>query len=234
MSQATKPRPSKSNLLQRLKEAGVPITEIVDVGVREKTEELLKAFPEKRHHLFEPARPFFSDIRKNYIGIDYILYPMALSSSNLDMYLVEESLEKNGVVTHSRINEKPVLVDGLVITACRPVEVRKFSDLGLSIPKNFLLKVDVDGQDLNVIKGFGEQLSNASVVIVEATFRNFRERLEFLSSNGFHFFDIIDQAYYGPGLYQCDIAFIRTDLVNNLLRPPEADFKPDLWTPLGF
>ncbi len=59
MSQATKPRPSKSNLLQRLKEAGVPITEIVDVGVREKTEELLKAFPEKRHHLFEPARPFF-------------------------------------------------------------------------------------------------------------------------------------------------------------------------------
>lgn len=229
MSQPVKPRPSKSNLLQRLKECGVPISEVVDVGVREKTGELIHAFPDKRHHLFEPVNTFFAKIKLNYNGLDYVLYPIALSNENREMYLIHSSLEKNGIVTHSHISNESASVDGIAITACNTILVRRFCDLDVMIERNFLLKVDVDGQDLNVLKGFDSKLSQASVVIVEAASHKFYEVFDYLHKNDFHFFDIIDKVYYGPGLYQCDIAFIRNGLINSTLRPSISDFVPDLW-----
>lgn len=229
MNQLIRPRPSKLNLLQRLKESGVPISEVVDVGVNEKTGELIHAFPNKRHHLFEPVNTFFPEIKKNYMGIDYVLYPMALSDENREMYLIQSSLKKNGIVTHSHIGSESASVDGLIITACETILVRRFYDLNVMIEKNFLLKVDVDGKDINVLKGFDSKLSQASVIIVEAASHKFYEVFDYVHKNGFHFFDIIDMVYYGPGLYQCDIVFIRNDLINSTLRPPIEDFIPDLW-----
>jgi len=165
------PIPTKLSVLSRLKEQ-VPISSIIDVGVRECTSSLINVFPEKKHYLSEPVNLFFETIYENYAKVDYELFPIALSNNNSEMYLILTSLNKNGVVTHSRISNNPILVDGSEVLACQTVDVRRFCDMDISakIDRNFLLKVDVDGVDLDVIKGFGSVLNLASVIIIEATF----------------------------------------------------------------
>jgi FkbM family methyltransferase len=226
--------PTKRNVLERLAQT-IPLSSIVDVGVRECTWELLKAFPDKRQYLFEPVGVFVKDIEKNYAQIDYQLHKMALSDIDTDEYLVLSSIERDSKVTHSQIVDKPVKVDGQFVVACEKILVRRFDSLELSgkIDSDFLLKVDVDGKDLNVIRGFGETLQKASAVIIECTFANLLERVGFLASSGFELVDLVDFCYYGPSLYQVDAVVVRKDLVTTELRPPIKQFERRLWKPLA-
>ena len=75
--------PSKDNFLRRIIAAGVAVSEIVDVGVREGTYELAARFPDRMHHLFEPAGHWVGDIASNYRDIRHVLYRKALGSSNM-------------------------------------------------------------------------------------------------------------------------------------------------------
>lgn len=229
------PRPSKANVLSRLKR-NIPITSIVDVGVREKTGELINVFPDVKHHLFEPVSEFFETITANYRSVQHELYPMALSDESGLLYLVIRSLEKNGQPTHSHISDSAVVVDGRHIIKCYPIDVRRFDSLPLSgeIDVNFLLKVDVDGKDLNVLKGFGEDLNKASAVIVECTVDNILERISYVENAGFLIADLVDIVYYGDSLYQLDAVMVRKDLINKELKPTLDPFNMELWRPLNF
>jgi len=228
-SKESSPVPSKRSILSRLKLLGVPISEVVDVGVRESTLDLIEAFPDHFHHLFEPVATFFQDIDRNYSNVQHLLYPIALSDRDENRFLSVTSLNRDGVATHSRIVDKFIPVDGKEVIACSPIDVRRFDSLDDVFRADFLLKVDVDGFDLEVLKGCGLRLKKASVVIIEATFLDFCQRTSFLEENGFQLVDIVDMAYYGSTLYQFDLAFIRRDLVNQSIRPPIDRFEPSLW-----
>lgn len=227
------PKPTKANLLSRLA-ANIPISSIVDVGVRECTGELIVGFPDKKHYLFEPVSLFFADIQNNYKKIDYELFPFALANEDSRIYLVLTSLNRDGKVTHSRISTEPVVVDGYQTVSCEPIEVRRFESLPLAqtIAPDFLLKIDVDGQDLNVAKGFSNKLRLASAVVIECTFGNAIERIGYLQDQGFSLVDMVDFVYYGPSLYQFDAVVVRNDLITEGLRPPINNFKLEYWTPL--
>lgn len=226
------PFPSKSNLLNRLKSSGLPISEVVDVGVREYTMELIQAFPDLCHHLFEPVNLFYSSIDRNYEKIKHILYPVALSDVNEYQYLIVSSLLRDGIGTHSNIRAEEQTVDGKFIVSCESLAVKRFDSLDNNFQTDFLLKIDVDGADLKVLKGFGKRLSMASAVIVEMTFMNFIERSQYLVNNGFELFDLIDLVYYGNSLHQFDATFVRKDLVTEKIRPPIGQFNYKLWCPL--
>lgn len=227
------PLPSKTSTLERIK-AFVPTTSVVDVGVREQTKELVSVFPHLKHHLFEPAKEFFGDIEKFYKGIDHTLYPLALSDADSTIYLVIRSLEKNGVATHSGISDTAPPVDGLEVLAVTPIDVKRFDSIGMDIEKNFLLKVDVDGKDLHVLRGFGSMLKLASSVIVECTCYSMIERMSFVQAAGFGIVDMVDFVYYGPSLYQFDAVFVRNDLLSLDVRPNIREFDPALWRSVGF
>ncbi|WP_150046081.1 MULTISPECIES: FkbM family methyltransferase [Methylomonas] len=229
------PKPSKLNVLARIYNA-IPVTSIVDVGVRECTGELIQCFPSKKHYLFEPVSLFFKDIERNYSNINYQLFPIALSNESSQIYLILTSLHKDGKVTHSKISTQSVSIDGKDVVDCLPIDVKRFDALALTstIDPNFLLKVDVDGQDLNVIKGFGSKLSLASVVIIECTYLSAIERMGYLQSNGFQLIDIVDIVYYGQSLYQFDAVFVRKDMITVDLCPSISAFKRELWQPLQF
>ncbi|MEE9328340.1 MAG: FkbM family methyltransferase [Cocleimonas sp.] len=208
------PIPTKENILTRLNET-IPITSIVDVGVRASTHELIKCFPTHKQYLFEPVNLFFNNIKKNYKNINYELFPFALANKESRIFLVLTSLEKNGVVTHSRISTEKIEVDHVDIISCDEMEVKRFESLELSknIESDFLLKVDVDGEDLNVIKGFGSKLKLASAVIIECTCISATERIAYLQQNNFVLIDMVDLVYYGLSLYQFDAVLVRKDLI---------------------
>jgi FkbM family methyltransferase len=231
----TNPKPSKPDALARLRSC-VPITSIVDVGVRECTGELIKAFPDKHHHLFEPVTTFHATIKKNYASIAHTLFPMALSDENTTLYLIETALEADGRVTHSRISSKPEHCDGQRVVACSPLPVRRFDGLEVvgKITADFLLKVDVDGKDLEVLKGFGQQIRRASAVVVECTVQTLMPRISHVASHGFTLIDLVDIVYYGKSLYQLDAILVRNDVITTDLRPAIQNFERSLWSPVSF
>jgi FkbM family methyltransferase len=231
----SKPTPTKLDALARLQSC-VPITSIVDVGVRECTSELIKAFPEKHHYLFEPVATFHPTIKKHYASIPHTLFPMALSDENSNLYLIETALERDGRVTHSRISPRPETCDGQRVVACSPLSVRRFDGLeaAAGIAGDFLLKVDVDGKELEVLKGFGQQIRRASAVVVECTVQTLMPRTSYIASHGFTLIDLVDIVYYGKSLYQLDAILVRDDVINTDLRPPIQNFERSLWSPVIF
>lgn len=231
---ARSPFPAKDNLFKRLLACGIPISEVVDVGVREGTVELVVNFPKLKHHLFEPEKAFFRHVAENYKNIDHVLYHKALGSRNERRYLVTTSLEKNGQPTHSAIcATRPAVIDGREVLAAEEFRIERFDSLGIEMAKNSLLKIDVDGLDTEVLAGFGEKLKLASVVVIESTLPFMVERMNLLQAAGFALIDIVDIAYYGPSLYQLDLCFLRNDLLSDALRPDITRFKGALWTQIG-
>lgn len=207
---------------------GVPINAVVDVGVQRGTPELMEPLREKHHHLFEPVS--YIEIEKNYSAIRNTLYPVALSDEIGSAWLIQTALLKDGVATHARISEVPVIPDGQEIVSCEEIKVDRLDSYSDLLEKDYLLKVDVDGKDLEVLKGASGCISNASVVIVEAHWAALTARGKILEEYGFELIDIVDRVMYGQVLWQCDLVYLRNDLMNEKLRPPM--FDPAHWHPL--
>ena len=73
--------PQKLNALSVLTERGVPFSTVLDVGVLTGTPELIAAFPNRKHVLFEPVVEFHEEIRKTYAHIPHVLVNTAVSNS---------------------------------------------------------------------------------------------------------------------------------------------------------
>lgn len=221
---------NKTDRVRSLRTLGVPINSVVDVGVQELTTELVKSVPDKRHHLFEPVELWHSKIRSNYSEIAHTLYPVALSDASGSAWLIQTSLQNNGIATHARIESNPKSVDGRHIVDCKQIEIHRLDRYSDSFSDNFLLKIDVDGKELDILRGATGCLQKASVVIVEADWSSVMQRGSFIEEHGFQLIDIIDRVMYGEVLWQCDLVFLRNDLMNETLRPPL--FNPAHWHPL--
>ena len=224
-----KARPTKSNSFARLS-ASIPFSGIVDVGVNTSTPELIEVFPKLVHFLFEPVTLFHDAIATNYKHIQHILSPIALSNKSDTLYLTISSFSNNGIATHSQLSTEKSPIDGQNILACSKVEVRRYDELDIGAGSNFLLKVDVDGKDLEVLQGFGDLIADAGAIVVETTFDTLSDRLSYCIQNGFQLYDIVDLVYYGPSLYQCDLVFVRADLVTLGVRPNIMEFDSTLWS----
>lgn len=223
---------NKKSFFSRARQSDIPITCVIDVGVERETRELIEAFPDLEHFLFEPVSLYSDEIAKNYRKINHTLFPIALSDATASMHCIVRALRKDGRPTHARLSLQSAPVDGRDIVSCTRVEVSRFDEIQeVSRLDNFLFKLDVDGTELNVLTGMGSRLSKASVIIVEATFANLVERAEFIGSRDFTLVDIVDVVYYGSALYQCDLVFVRSDLVTETFSPPIGSFNPDFWTP---
>jgi hypothetical protein len=99
----------------------------------------------------------------------------------------------------------------------------------------YLVKVDVDGYELPILRGAEEIWDDISVLIVEAPLDQFVERLNFVTSRGFRLFDIVDQCYYYDMFSQADLVFIAERYMDiPALRPWQTRaFSWDGWVPIA-
>jgi hypothetical protein len=72
-----------------------------------------------------------------------------------------------------------------------------------------LLKIDVDGQELDCLHGCSGLFGSASAVVVEATTDRLSGIVAFLEQHDFRLFDLVDLCYCGPQLHQVDLVFVR-------------------------
>jgi len=204
--------PTKRSCFERLERAGVAIDTVVDVGVEEGTPELIRAYPRARHLLIEPLAAHNPKIEAAYADVPHEIFNVACSSEDGTCWLIATSSDASGRVTHAHIAEAPGSLGTGSMVGCEPIRRARLDSLGLPLGDHILLKVDVDGEDLEVLKGAGSLLDRAEVVVVEAPLDFLLERGNFLSARGFRFYDIVDLCYYHDILSQVDLVFIKRAL----------------------
>lgn len=237
--------PTMADALRVLTDSGVEIRTVLDVGVLDGTEALIRTFGAVPHHLFEPAAAHYPAIARNYRRIAHQVHPVALSDRDGAAYLVSRSIRRDGAVTHARISDRPVApasVPGFV--ACVEIPMARLDTIIARDAQEppYLLKIDVDGHELAVLAGARQTLSQAAIVVIEAPLNRvalpqFFERSRRLLDAGFCLMDVTELAYYDGVLWQADLVFARRDLVHGLARlqpfeSPDFTFRPADWYPL--
>ena len=210
----TSKRPTKLESLQTLNSKGFSIETVLDIGVQYQTPELIAAFPKARHILVEPAEEYHPIIIENYNKhqINYELVPCACGKSKSSAYLNLIDIDGSGFTTHTNISETPQserykTIDVVTIQCLLENYIPRFSDA--------LLKVDVDGLELEILKGAGNRLDAFKAIIVEAAISTnnnfFFDRLNLIRGAGFELWDLVDFCYYKGNLSQVDAIFVRKD-----------------------
>lgn len=222
--------PSKNSMLRFMREAGVEIGTVLDVGAHEDTAELRLAFPDKRHILFEPAVEFHAALKRNYASVDHMLVPAALSDVDGQGMLRKAAID-GGAVSHSSLVQA---ADGGPIDVVAQMRLDTFMKSQHCL-KPYLLKVDVDGYELPILRGAEGIWGDVACIIVEAPVDTFFERTSFIMTRGFRLFDIVDPCYYHNMLSQVDMVFVAERLMENPnLRPWQTKpFAWSHWTPVA-
>jgi FkbM family methyltransferase len=111
-----------------------------------------------------------------------------------------------------------------------PINVRRLDDLlaEKKLPVPDILKMDVQGGEMLVLSGLGDNLKQVKVIQTETWFVRgygpetplFHELHEFLSARGFVLIDIGDRFYTGSHeLYCCDVFFAQRHTMESLKTP---------------
>ena len=209
-------RGSLSGLLHHAKNVGLSPATVIDVGAAygEFTLECHRVFPDANYILVEPLeeyRPFLDVVSSSVPKAQYVLAAASAAPGELvinvhpdlvgsSVYLEDESSNVNGVPRMVPV----IALDSLV------------DDWGAIPP--FLLKIDVQGAELDVLSGGERLLQNAEYVLLEVCFfgfftggPQFHDVVTFMESREFVAYDICDLQYrpLDNALSQVDISFVK-------------------------
>lgn len=187
---------------------------VLDIGVASGTPELYAVFPEAYFLLIEPLDEFESDLRsilKHYKG-SYLLAAAGSKSGQIPFNLHKDHLEGSSMYKESMGSD----ADGFEITVpvIRVDDV--LDDKQLSGP--FLMKIDVQGAELDVLEGAQKSLPETEVIVLEVSFfefmkgaPQFSDVVIYMKDRGFVPYDII-LGWNRPldgALGQVDIVFVK-------------------------
>lgn len=219
--------PLKDQTLGILRDRGVSVRTVLDVGIHTATPELIRAFPKARHVLFEPVAEFEERIRKSYQGIDHVLHMVAVGETSGSVTLRTVSVLAGQEISHSAmVADRAPEAQGE-----RTVPMVSIDDAvaahGYEGP--FLLKIDIDGQELKVIRGAARTLPQCAIVIVECARGELAQRISAVQTAGFTLFDLTEPCYYDKAFWQCDAVFLRSDLHRVHFRQLEGKVEPGMY-----
>ncbi len=189
---ATRRGATKRGTLDPLFACGLRPGVVIDVGVhREGTPDLYAVFTDAHHVLIEPCRDFEEDITRVASAIERVDVVWAAASDTDGRGVVYLPTERGTCAARE--------VDLITLdTLCRE---------GQWEPP-YLLKIDVDGAEPQVVAGAQEVLRSTQCVIIEAAMREVAERCRLLDEAGFLLWDIVDPLYYEERLWQVDLVFL--------------------------
>ena len=209
--------PLKRQTLAILRQRQVPVATVIDVGVLSGTPELVEAYPDRPHLLFEPVAEFAPTIERNYRNVQHQLVQAAVSDTSGETRLRTVGMIGDAAISHSFMTESAE-------QASRTVPRVSLDDYLRANPAQppYFLKIDIDGDELKVLAGATETLKLTSVVMIEVTIYSIIERMQRVIEAGFQLFDLTEPAYYDDSFWQCDAVFVRGDL-----HPRHFEAAPD-------
>jgi len=210
-------RGSLSGLLHHAKNAGLSPATVIDVGAAygEFTVECHRVFPDANYILVEPLeeyRPFLEAVSSSVPRAEYV--PVAASAASGELVM---NVHPDLVGSSVYLENEDSIVNGVprVVQAIALDSLIKSRD---AIPP-FLLKIDVQGAELDVLSGAKEVLQRTDYALLEASFfqfftggPQFYDVVTFMESRGFVAYDMCGFLYrpLDNALSQADIAFVKT------------------------
>ncbi|GAB4171802.1 MAG: FkbM family methyltransferase [Coleofasciculaceae cyanobacterium] len=213
---AQTPRTSMYGSLHQVRQNGFQPKTIIDVGAASGTPALYEVFPEARHILIEPLEEYIPHLNTLVGKLEQAEYIIAAATAtpgnviiNVHPDLVGSSLYKEE--EDSDVNGVERTIPGMTLdNIC--------SERRTEEP--YLIKIDTQGSELEVLKGAQTVLKDTELVILEVSFFEFfkggpqiYDCMTFMKEQGFVAYDIFDLQYrlLDGAMSQVDIAFVRDE-----------------------
>jgi len=209
-------RGSLSGLLHHSKDVGLSPATVIDVGAAygDFTVECHRVFPDANYILVEPLeeyRPFLEAVSSSVTKAQYVLAAASAQTGELVINVHPDLVGSSSYLEdeNSNVNGVPRTVPAIALDSL-------VDDRGAIPP--FLLKIDVQGAELDVLSGGESLLQSAEYVLLEVSFfefftggPQFHDVVRFMDSRGFAAYDISDLQYrpLDNALSQVDIAFVK-------------------------
>lgn len=210
-------RSTKRGALRQICAAGFSPAVVFDIGAQVGTRELYEEFPDARHILIEPVadnEKALQDICKGLRHAEYLIAAATSVPGEIQLRVTGNAMYSRVVETTDAGETDPYLVENFPeIRRIRGVTIDGLCrEKKLSGP--FLLKIDVDGSEIEVLKGCVETLKETEYLVIEATLMNgqlITDIILHMRGAGFDLYDIVDLEYrpQANDLWQVDLAFIR-------------------------
>lgn len=201
--------------LRHIRERGFEPSTVIDVGVGGGTPDLYDIFGDAQLVLVEPLHEFEADLQRirDARGA-HVVRAAATETEGEVEFNVHQTLEGSSLYREAEGQH----VDGVSRTVPSVTLDGVSRELKLEGP--FLLKIDVQGAELDVLRGAAHVMDQTEYIILEASlFRFFRggpvvlDVLEFMDDRGFALYDV-HRGHYRPldrALAQVDLAFVKKD-----------------------
>jgi FkbM family methyltransferase len=203
---------------------------IFDIGANEGTWTLLAkaVYPDAEVHAFEPLevhRRRFSAATHALPGIS--LHPVALGSKSGTQTM--EVLVQSDASSLLSMTAECGRLYGLTTGTPVPVPVRTLDALMLekTVAAPHLVKLDVQGYEMEVLRGGEQALRSAAAVISEVSFIElykgqclFNDLSGFLAERGFRLFALGERTSVGRRLVQADALFVAETAYQRLVNEP--------------
>jgi FkbM family methyltransferase len=189
---------------------------VVDVGVATDTEELYRHFPQARYLFVEPLAEFEPNLQalcKKYNG-NYMLAAAGAEDGEL---VINVTNDLGGTSKFKTLEAEA----GDYVMTPRTVPQFTLDSMweGFELAGPALLKVDVQGAELEVLKGASACLNNFEFIVLEIGLIEqyvgqpiFHDYLNFMAERGFVTYDIIHTGFAETGLLaQIDMVFTKKD-----------------------
>jgi FkbM family methyltransferase len=181
---------------------------VIDVGAALGTFDLYETFPDAEHILIEPVvenEPYLIKICQKLKNASYLIAAATEQSGEI-------MLTVNANLIHSS-------ADFETHQPTAETDVRRIPAITLDqlcVERNltppYLLKIDVDGNEVDVLRGATRMLQQTEYVIIEVSlFNQIHKVIDFMRSQGFVIYDILDLAARptDQALWQADMAFVK-------------------------
>jgi FkbM family methyltransferase len=163
-------------LVELARQAGIRV--IYDIGANVGTWSLLakSLIPSARIHAFEPLPKHQTEFLHNFTGSeDVILHGIAVGSDNaIETLHVTDFSDASSLLQPSEASRSQF---GVHEVTQLPLEVFRLDDYRLDkqIPRPDLIKLDIQGYELEALKGGPECLTSAKAIIAEVSFIEYYE-----------------------------------------------------------
>lgn len=204
--------PRCENLFALLSEHLIEPRTVFDIGVAEGTPWLYQAWPTAHYYLVDPTHESKPHMQRLKTRLDAEILNIALGEQES-----EQTVYVRPKIDESTLYEE---VGEAEVATSYKVPVRRFDAVVSSFERPALAKIDVQGAEIDVIRGMGERISEIDVFIIEtstiATIKagpEFAELFELMHEKGFVVFDItgLRRRPLDGALAQMDVVFVRQD-----------------------
>lgn len=187
----------------------------IDVGFN--NGEFSKAFnykyPNCRICAIEPMKEKFDKSHKfEYEGISIGLW----DKSCVKTFNIPKERKYDGCSSVLKFDEA-IIKEGVIgDTFERQVRFDRFDNLKIKIQRPCLVKIDVEGTEMNVLRGFGKEIDKVDAIFIELNFTpnykgqsNYGDIIKFLSDKGFKGFKQSTLRILDGKMNNCDLFFSR-------------------------